>query len=100
MALGAGLEVLFGRWRYQPTAAAELFLYYQQLAEMGHATNCCFWLQDLRHRTAPDDQTKQWLLTQYYPEVAQRFGQPRVVAYLCTPAMHCLVEEIPDYTPP
>jgi hypothetical protein len=100
LTLRADLDVLLGRWHYQPKTPAELLPCYQQLADMALATNCRFWLQDLRRRTSPDEQTKQWLLTEYYPGVAHRFGQPLFVAYLFSPAMHRLIVEAPDYAPP
>jgi hypothetical protein len=100
LTLRPDLDVLLGRWQYQPATAAELLPCYQQLAEMALATNCRFWLQDLRRRTSPDEQTKQWLLTEYYAGVAHRFGKPLFVAYLFSPSMHRLIVEAPDYAPP
>ena len=94
------LDVLLGRWRYQPHDPADLRPCYQHLADVALEAGCRFWLQDLRRRSAPDDETKRWLLEVYYPSVAQRFGQRLFVAYLFSPSIHQLIAEAPDYAPP
>ncbi|MGI4833732.1 MAG: hypothetical protein ACRYFK_09750 [Janthinobacterium lividum] len=94
------LDMLLGRWRYQHAHPAELLACYQQLADVAQAHNCRFWLQDLRRRVSPDDDTKRWLLQEYYPSVAHRFGQRLFVAYLFSPDMHRQIVEAPDYAPP
>lgn len=96
----ADLGVLLGRWLQQHATAADLLPSYQHLADMAAATNCRFWLQDLRRRTSPDQQTKEWLLRDYYPGVARRLGQRLYVAYLFSPDMHRQIVEAPDYAPP
>ncbi|NML66926.1 hypothetical protein HHL22_17100 [Hymenobacter sp. RP-2-7] len=94
------LDVLLGRWRYQPALPAELRASYQQLADLALTHRCRFWLQDLRRRLSPDEETKRWLLQEYYPSVARRFGQRLFVAYLFSPDMHRQIVEAPDYAPP
>jgi hypothetical protein len=64
------------------------------------ATGCRFWLQDLRRRASPDQETKRWLVDVYYPEVAHKLGQRLFVAYLFSPDMHRQIVEAPDYAPP
>lgn len=93
------LDVLFGRWHFQPFTTAELLPCYQQLANMAQATGCRFWLQDLRRRQSPDQPTKEWLLSTYYPDLARRFGRHLYVAYLFSPEMHRQIVEAPDYAP-
>lgn len=100
LTLRPDLGVLLGRWHHQPTHPAELRPRYQELADLALTTGCRFWLQDLRRRAAPDQQTKRWLLEDYYPTVAQRLGQRLFVAYLFSPAMHRQIVEAPDYAPP
>ena len=100
LTLRPDLDVLFGRWLGQPATAAELLPCYERLASVALETNCCFWLQDLRRRASTDDDTKRWLLTTYYPDVARRLGQRLYVAYLFTPAIHRHIVEAPDYAPP
>lgn len=94
------LDILLGRWRYQPEQPAALRPCYQQLADQALATGCRFWLQDLRRRASPDQETKRWLLEEYYPSVARRLGQRLFVAYLFSPTMHRLIVDAPDYAPP
>lgn len=94
------LDILLGRWRYQPDDPAALRPCYQQLADLALATGCRFWLQDLRRRASPDQETKRWLLEEYYPGVARRLGQRLFVAYLFSPSMHTQIVEAPDYVPP
>jgi hypothetical protein len=93
------LDVLLGRWHYQPEHPAELRPCYAQLADLALATGCRFWLQDLRRRASPDQDTKRWLLDEYYPGVARRFGRRLYVAYLFSPDMHRQIVEAPDYAP-
>lgn len=95
----ADLDVLLGRWRYQPAHPAALRPCYEHLADMALATGCRFWLQDLRRRAAPDQETKRWLLEDYYPGLARSFGQRLYVAYLFSPDMHRQIVEAPDYAP-
>lgn len=99
LTLRADLDVLLGRWLYQPEQPAELRPCYQHLADMALATGCRFWLQDLRRRASPDQETKRWLLDEYYPGLAQRFGRRLYVAYLFSPDMHRQIVEAPDYAP-
>jgi hypothetical protein len=94
------LGILLGRWHYQPAQPAELRPCYQALADLALATGCRFWLQDLRRRVSPDQETKRWLVEQYYPSVAQHLGQRLFVAYLFSPSMHSQIVEAPDYAPP
>jgi hypothetical protein len=94
------LGILLGRWRQQPAQPLALRRSYQQLADQALATGCRFWLQDLRRRTSPDQDTKRWLLDEYYPAVARRLGGRLFVAYLFSPAMHRLILDAPDYAPP
>ncbi|QKG58176.1 hypothetical protein GKZ68_17010 [Hymenobacter sp. BRD128] len=100
LTLRPDLDVLLGRWRYQPEHPAALRPCYQHLANLALATGCRFWLQDLRRRASPDQETKRWLLDEYYPAVAQRLGQRLYVAYLFSPDMHRQITEAPDYAPP
>ena len=100
LTLRPDLNVLFGRWHYQPGHPTELRPCYHQLAELALTTGCRFWLQDLRRRATPDQQTKRWLVDEYYPQVAQSIGQRLFVAYLFSPEMHRQIVEAPDYAPP
>jgi hypothetical protein len=94
------LGILVGRWRQQSAQPSALRRSYQQLADQALATSCRFWLQDLRRRVSPDQDTKRWLLDEYYPAVARRLGGRLFVAYLFSPAMHRQIVEAPDYAPP
>ena len=94
------LGILLSRWHYQPDQPAALLPCYQELADAAVATRCRFWLQDLRRRATTDQQTKRWLLEEYYPSVARRLGQRLYVAYLFSPALHREIIDAPDYAPP
>lgn len=94
------LGILLGRWHYQPDQPAALLPCYQELADVALSTHCRFWLQDLRRRATTDQQTKRWLLDEYYPSVARRLGQRLYVAYLFSPILHRQIVEAPDYAPP
>lgn len=100
LTLRPDLDVLLGCWHHQPNDPADLRPCYEQLEDLALSANCRFWLQDLRRRASPDDQTKQWLLNEYYPRVADRLGQRLFVAYLFSPSMHHQIVDAPDYAPP
>ncbi len=100
LTLRPDLDVLLGRWRYQPTDPADLRPAYARLAAGALASGCRFWLQDLRRRATPDDETKRWLLTEYYPDLVRQLGGRLFVAYLFTPAFHQAILNAPDYAPP
>ena len=81
------LDILVGRWSYQP-APHELPAAYQQVQAMALHEQSRFWLQDIRRRTFNDPQTTQWLLDSYFPDVARRLGARLYVAYLVGPTLH------------
>ncbi len=80
-------NILICRWSYQPEVV-ELPPAYDKLAEVAQRENCLFWLQDIRRRSSNDPNTTQWLLTDYFPTMAQRLGGRLCVAYLVSPTLH------------
>lgn len=90
------LGILIGRWGYQPDPA-ELPAAYDALTETMRRTPCCFWLQDIRRRRLNDPATTQWLLTDYFPDMARRLGGRLCVAYLVGPALHRTIVEAPGF---
>lgn len=94
----ADLEVLIGRWSYQPDPAA-LPAEYERLtaAALTHQARC--WLQDIRRRTLNDPQITQWLLTDYFPDLARRLGGRLRVAYLVSPTLHEHILAQPGFAP-
>ena len=92
------LGILVGRWGYQPDPA-ELPAAYQELMAVGVRDRCRFWLQDIRRRTHNDPATTHWLLTEYFPSMAQRLGGPLFVAYLVGPALHQSIVQTPGFVP-
>jgi hypothetical protein len=94
----ADLEVLIGRWGYQPDPAA-LPAEYERLeaAALSHRALC--WLQDIRRRTLNDPHITQWLLHEYFPNMAHRLGGRLQVAYLVSPTLHDAIVAQPDFLP-
>ena len=90
------LNILVGRWGYQP-APHELPLVYQQVEELAIEANCRFWLQDIRRRTLNDPQTTRWLFKDFFPNMARRLGGRLYVAYLVGPALHEAIVQQPGY---
>ena len=90
------LEVLIGRWGYQPDPTA-LPAEYERLTEAALACNASCWLQDIRHRTLNDPQITQWLLTEYFPDMSRRLGRKLHVAYLVSPTLHGLIQAQPGF---
>ena len=94
----ADLEVLIGRWGYQPDPAA-LPAEYERLSAAALAHGARRWLQDIRRRTLNDPQITQWLLTDYFPDLARRLGGQLRVAYLVSPALHETILAQPGFAP-
>jgi hypothetical protein len=92
------LGVLVGRWGYQPDAA-ELPAVYAQLAEAGLRDRSRFWLQDIRRRSLNDPGITQWLLTEYYPNLAKQLGGRLYVAYLVGPDLYHRIISRPSFAP-
>ena len=92
------LEVLIGRWGYQPEPAA-LAAEYERLAAAAQAHGARYWLQDIRRRSLNDPHITQWLLTEYFPDMAYRLGGRLRVAYLVSPALHAVILAQPGFVP-
>ncbi len=90
------LNILVGRWAYQP-APPELPPVYQQMEEVATQENCRFWLQDIRRRTLNDPATTRWLLQDFFPNMARRLGGRLYVAYLVGPVLHEAIVRQPGY---
>lgn len=93
------LNILVGRWGYQPEPA-ELSGAYALLTQEALACGCRLWLQDIRSRTLNDLQTTQWLLQEYFPQMARQLGGRLAVAYLASPTLMELIVNGPSYTQP
>jgi len=92
------LSILIGRWGYQPEPY-ELPAVYQQVQAVALHEQSRFWLQDIRRRTLNDPQTTQWLLNNYFPDMASRLGARLYVAYLVGPTLHEIIVNRPDFVP-
>ncbi|MCI1187898.1 hypothetical protein MON38_10745 [Hymenobacter sp. DH14] len=92
------LNILVGRWGYQP-APHELPAVYKEVQELALEHNCRFWLQDIRRRTLNDPATTRWLLQDFFPGMARRLGGRLYIAYLVGPALHDSIVNRPDYIP-
>jgi hypothetical protein len=90
------LDILVGRWAYQPDPA-ELPAVYQQVMDVALREHARFWLQDIRRRTLNDPNTTRWLLHKYFPDMASRLGGRLFVAYLVSPALHESIISQPNY---
>ena len=90
------LDILVGRWAYQPVSQ-ELPAVYQHVEAVALQENCRFWLQDIRRRTLNDPHTTQWLLHDFFPRMARRLGGRLFVAYLVGPALHETIVQQPNY---
>ena len=92
----ADLDILVGRWGYQPDPR-ELPAVYQHMTDVALEKQARFWLQDIRRRTLNDPATTDWLLGKYFPDMAQRLGGRLFVAYLVGPTLHGSIINQPDY---
>lgn len=92
----ADLDILVGRWSYQPDAT-QLPAAYAHLTREALACGCRLWLQDIRSRTLNDPQTTQWLLTEYFPQMARQLGGRLIVAYLSSPTLMEMIVSGPGY---
>ncbi|QKG54120.1 hypothetical protein [Hymenobacter sp. BRD67] len=92
------LKILIGRWGYQPEPAA-LPAEYERLTAAALAQSSRYWLQDIRRRSLNDPLITQWLLTEYFPDMARRLGGRLCVAYLVSPDLHALIVAQPGFAP-
>jgi hypothetical protein len=92
------LDTLIGRWSYQPTPA-ELPAQYERLAAAALHYKARRWLQDIRRRSLNDPYTTQWLLTEYFPDLAGQLAAQLRIAYLVGPTLRGLIEAAPDFQP-
>ena len=92
------LDILIGRWSYQP-APAELPAVYEQVRLQALEHHSRFWLQDIRRRSLNDPATTQWLLNAFFPDMAHRLGGRLCVAYLVGPTLHQAIISQPDFVP-
>lgn len=92
------LDILIGRWGYQPAPAA-LPAEYERLTAAALAHGTRRWLQDIRRRTLNDPDISHWLLTEYFPLMAQRLGGRLGVAYLVSPALQAHILADPAFVP-
>ncbi|UOQ97773.1 hypothetical protein MUN81_21420 [Hymenobacter sp. 5317J-9] len=92
------LDILVGRWGYQPHPR-ELPAVYQQMTDEALRRNARFWLQDIRRRTLNDPETTLWLLNIFFPDMARRLGGRLYIAYLVGPALHESIVKQPGYVP-
>jgi hypothetical protein len=92
----ADLNILVGRWGYQP-APHELPAAYRQVQELALEHGCRFWLQDIRRRSLNDPATTRWLLNDFFPGMAHRLNGRLYIAYLVGPALRDSIVNRPDY---
>ena len=90
------LDILLGRWAYQP-APQELPAVYQHMEAVALKERCRFWLQDIRRRTLNDPHTTEWLLNDFFPRRARRLGGRLFVAYLVGPTLHEAIVRQPGF---
>ena len=90
------LNILVGRWGYQPEPH-ELSAVYQQVQELALKHGCRFWLQDIRRRTLNDPDTTRWLFREFFPSMARRLGGRIYVAYLVGPALQQAIVGQPGF---
>ncbi|GAA4043692.1 hypothetical protein GCM10022409_32140 [Hymenobacter glaciei] len=90
------LNILVGRWGYQPDPH-ELPAVYKEVQELALKHGCRFWLQDIRRRTLNDPHTTRWLLQDFFPGMARHLGGRLYVAYLVGPVLHEAIVSQPDF---
>lgn len=93
------LDMLVGRWSYQPEPT-ELPAAYTQLSRAALAYNSRRWLQDIRRRTLNDAETSRWLLAEYFPGLVRQLGGRLTVAYLTSPTLMHIILSSPSFQPP
>lgn len=94
------LGMLVSRWTRQPLSAAPLQPIYEDLATIAEQHQARYWLQDVRHREFNDPDITRWLLTTYFPAVAERLGGRLHVAYLANPALLQAIITSPGFARP
>ena len=90
------LDILVGRWGYQPELH-ELPAVYELVETTALQEHSRFWLQDIRRRTYNDPETTAWLLNSFFPDMARRLGGRLFVAYLVGPTLQESIVSQPGF---
>ncbi len=80
----ADLNLLVCRWQ-RPVSAAEFQQGYRILLRAAQATNCPFWLLDVRGHTVPEAGPMQWFKKEFLPHLAGQMSRQICLGYLLSP---------------
>lgn len=77
-------QLLFGRWK-RGVMPFELQQGYSAILDIAAATNCRFWLLDIRRRTGVDASDVFWITEEFFPRLQPRMGHTTYMAFLMSP---------------
>ncbi|HEX8349696.1 MAG TPA: hypothetical protein VF598_07030 [Hymenobacter sp.] len=84
LAFRSDLQVLVARWMRQPTQQ-EMREGYNTLLSMARVQASCYWLVDTRRRDRANQESTQWMIEVFFPQVAAQLHDRVYVAYLFMP---------------
>lgn len=90
------LNFLVARWM-RPVSGAETREGYQLILAAAQECNCPYWLLDGRRRLPADEETTQWGLTEFFPQLSQRLGMPVFLSQLLSPSYQLLTQALPMF---
>jgi hypothetical protein len=90
------LSMLVARWM-RPVSAAETREGYQVILAAGQHFRCPFWLLDGRRRLPADEETTQWGLYEFFPQLSAKLGSRVYMSQLLSPSYQLLTQAIPAF---
>ena len=90
------LRMLVARWM-RPVSSPETQEGYHTILAAGQHFRCPFWLLDSRRRLPADEQTTQWGLYEFFPQLSAKLGSKVYMSQLLSPSYQLLTEAIPAF---
>lgn len=90
------LRMLVARWM-RPVSAQETRKGYYTILEAGQHFQCPFWLLDGRRRLPADEETTQWGLYEFFPQLKAKLGSRVYMSQLLSPSYQLITQNIPAF---
>jgi hypothetical protein len=90
------LRMLVARWM-RSVSASETREGYQCILTAGQHFQCPFWLLDARRRLPADEETTQWGLYEFFPQLGTKLGSRVYMSQLLSPSYKLLTQGIPAF---
>lgn len=90
------LRMLVARW-LRPTSSAETREGYHYILKASVYFKCPYWLLDGRRRLPADDETTNWGLFEFFPQLSTQVGQQVCMSQLLSPTYQQVTDAMPAF---